>query len=328
MPANLTPQYYQAEEEYRRAQSAPERVVCLERMLQRIPRHKGTDRLYGILKAKLKEARQEVQAGQAAAKGGRRYRIPRQGAGTAVIIGAPNSGKSRLLAALTNAQPQIAEFPFTTREPLSGMMPWEDLHVQLIDTPPITENSLEPYLTDFVRTADLVLLTFDGSSDEAATETAEVIRQFSNRKTILSDRSGFDDDDFSIVHVKTLLTVTRGGDRDADTRLELFREQLGIPFRAMCVDLDRSRDVERMRESIFAELEVVRVYTRRPGTAARFVDPFTLPVGGTVEDLALKVHGDLAATLKFAKVWNVGANEGRSVGRDHVLQEGDLVELH
>jgi ribosome-interacting GTPase 1 len=328
MPANLTPQYQKAEDAYRRAQSPQERVECLEQMLQLIPKHKGTEKLQADLKTRLKEAREEVQTEKHAPKVGKSYRIPRQGAGTVVVVGAPNSGKSRILAELTSAHPQVADYPFTTREPLPGMMPWQDVAVQLIDTPPITDAHLEPYVTGFVRSADLVLLCFDGSSDDAPAQTAAVIDQLRARKTVLDTFSGFHEDDFSQVHLQTFLVVTRGDDADVPTRLELFRELCATPFTTHLVELTRADSVAALRDSIYHALRVIRVYTKKPGKPAEYDSPYTVPAGGTVDDLAHKVHKDIAGSLKFAKVWGASAHDGQTVGREHVLADRDLVELH
>lgn len=328
MPANLTPQYSKAEEEYRRAQTSEEQAACLEKMLQLIPKHKGTEKLQADLKTKLKEARAEQQAEKSSAKKVRSYRIPRQGAGTVVVIGAPNAGKSRILAELTNAQPEVAPFPFTTREPFPAMMPWQDISIQLIDTPPITDSVFEPYLLSFVRTADLVLLCFDGSNDDAAEETLAVLNQFESRKTLLSGQTGFDDDDFSKLQVRTLMVVTRGDDPDVDTRLEFFRDMAPREIPQLRVELDRKESAEELRNRIFELLGIIRVYTKAPGKPASYDSPFTIPIGGTVEDLASQVHRDLADKLKYARIWGTGVHEGQSVGREHVLHDRDLVELH
>ncbi|MBX3437299.1 MAG: TGS domain-containing protein [Planctomycetaceae bacterium] len=329
MPANLTPQYHKAEDAYRRAQTAEERVTCLEEMLRLIPKHKGTTHLQADLKTRLKETRAEVETEKSAGKSTRSFRIPRQGAGTVIVIGAPNAGKSRVLKELTNAVPEVAEYPFTTREPLPGMMPWEDIKIQLIDTPPITESHIEPYVVGFVRSADLVLLCFDGGSDDAPEQTAEVIAQFETRKTRLSRWSGFDEEDYSIVHVKTLLLVTRGDDADASERLAFFHDiRPDVDLTVLQIELTRTDSIDELRNGVFEALGVIRVYTKKPGKPATYDDPYTLPRGGTVEDLAVKVHRDLAETLKHAKVWGQAVQDGQTVGREHVLADRDLVEIH
>lgn len=328
MPANLTPQYQKAEQEYRRADSAAEQVACLERMLTLIPKHKGTEKLQADLKTRLREAREQIEQEKQAPKTGRSFRFPRQGAGQVVILGGPNSGKSRILAELTNAAPEVADYPFTTHEPSPGMTAWEDVQVQLIDTPPVTDSHIEPYMTNIARSADAAVLTFDGSSDDGPEHTAAVIEQFAERKTRLSNVTGFDEDDFSYVNLRTLLVVTRANDADAGTRLEFFREMVPAKFETLSVDLDAAADVETLRTAIYGLLNVIRIYTKRPGKPAEQVDPFTIPKGGTVEDVALCVHRDLAETLKFAKVWGESAHDGQSVGRDHVLCDRDVVELH
>jgi len=328
MPANLPPQYKKAEEEYRRAQSAAEQIVCLETMLRLIPKHKGTEKLQVDLKTRLKETKAEAETEKKAPKAGKSYRFPRQGAGTAVILGGPNAGKSRIVKELTHAHPEVAPYPFTTREPAPAMMPWHDAAVQLVDTPPVTAAHVEPSMTNLVRTADLALLCFDGSSDDAPDETAAVVRQFADRKTRLAAETGFDEDDLTIVNVKTLLVVTRGNDPDVDTRLEFFREACDTPFETVRVELDDPASREALRDALYRALNVIRVYTKAPGKPADRTAPFTLPAGGTVEDLAGKVHHDFAEKLKFAKVWGPSARDGQTVAREHVLRDGDLVELH
>jgi uncharacterized protein len=329
MPANLTPQYQKAEEEYRRAQTPEEQVHCLEQMLKLIPKHKGTEKLQADLKTRLKEARGAAEhVAQTPKKVGKSYCYPRQGAGQVVLVGGPNAGKSRILAELTHATPEVAPYPFTTREPLPGMMAWEDVAVQLIDTPPITDSHFEAYLTSIVRSADLALLVFDGSSDDAPDQTVDVVRQLAARKTELAAQSGFADEDFSTVRIQTRLAVTRGDDPGCDDRLAYFQEALPHEFPVLKVEFDRPESRDQLRRAIYEALGVIRIYTKRPGRPAQLDDPFTIPVGGTVDDLALRVHREMAEQLKFAKVWGTSARDGQSVGRDHALADKDVVELH
>src|SRR3974377_1535749 len=164
MPANLTAQYLKAEEEYRRAGTVEEEIRCLQVMLQEIPKHKGTDHLQADLKSKIAKVKKELQEEKRSGKKGRGIRIPRQGAGTVVLLGGPNAGKSQLLSRLTRATPEVAPYPFTTHTPIPGMMPWEDVFVQLVDTPAITADYLEPYMQGLIRAADLALLLVDLAS--------------------------------------------------------------------------------------------------------------------------------------------------------------------
>lgn len=328
MAVNATPQYKKAEEEYRRAQSVEEQIACLEKMLVLLPKHKASEKVQSDLKTRLKEARGELAAEKAAPKKLRTYQFPRQGAGQIVILGGPNAGKSRLLAELTSAKPEIAPYPFTTREPYPGMMPWEDITVQLIDTPPITDTYFEAYMQNIVRSSDGVLLCFDGSSDDAPDHTAEVIRQIEQRKTVLARESGFVEDDLTQIRIKTLLVATRADDSGCADRLAYFDEMFPGRFDVLAVEFECPESVAELRTRIFQMLGMIRVYTKAPGKPADYKSPYTIPIGGTVEDLAEKIHHDLAAKLTHARIWGSGVHDGQSVGREHVLADKDLVELH
>ncbi len=332
MPANLTPQYQKAEQEFRRAQTTADQIECLQRMLQLIPRHKGTERLQASLKTRLKEARQQLVAA-ASTKSSHPFRLPRQGAGRVVIIGPPNCGKSRILAELTRATPDVSPWPFTTREPLPGMLLWRNVQIQLIDTPAICAGSLEPWQLNLIRTSDGVLLVMDGSSDDAPEQTATVFNELAIRKTRLSTTSGFDDNDFAVLNVPSQLVVTHADAEDWVLRLEMLRDLLPGKLPELAVELDQPETLHALSEVVFQLLQVIRIYTRRPGETADMSDPLVIPAGSTVEDLALSIHEDLFHQLKHARIWRDDCQssktlDGLTVGRQYVLQDRDVVELH
>jgi ribosome-interacting GTPase 1 len=330
MAVNLTPQYHEAEAEYKKAQTAEDKLACLKRMWVELPKHKASEKLQAEIKKKMSDLKEEVEHEKKhGKKGGVSYKIPKQGAGQYVVLGGPNAGKSRLLTRFTRATPEVAPYPFTTREPHAGMMEWEDARVQLIDTPPITPDFMEGYLSSMVRTADAVILMVDVSDDDGPFAAEPVLERLAQVKTILVGELPADPgDDPGIQHVKTLLVANKIDLPGAEDRLQLVREMFGERFPIHPVSLEHGTGVEELRDTIYKFLNVIRVYTKKPGKPADMASPFTLPVGGTLTDLATLVHRDLADQLKSAKVWGTGVFDGQSVQRDHVLHDKDVVELH
>jgi ribosome-interacting GTPase 1 len=328
MAVNLTPQYLEAEAEYKRAQTAEERLECLKRMWALVPKHKASEKLQAELKTKLSEAREEAEREKKAPKKGVSYKIPRQGAGQVILVGGPNGGKSRLLTRLTRATPEVAPYPFTTREPHAGMMEWEDVRVQLIDTPPITADYLEGYLSSMVRSADGALLVVDLGDDDGPLAAEAVVERLAAVKTVLTGQPPTENDDSSIHHTRTLLVANKLDLPGAAERLELVRELFGERFPVQSLDAESGRGLEELRTAIYRMLNVIRIYSKRPGKPPDMDSPFTVPAGSTVLQLAEVVHRDLAEKLKSARIWGTGVFDGQTVTRDHVLHDKDVVELH
>src|SRR5262245_37870000 len=186
MAANLTPQYLEAEAEYKKAQTAEDRLACLKKMYSLLPKHKASEKLQADLKTKISDTKEEIDREKKhPKKTGVSYKIPKQGAGQYVILGGPNVGKSRLLTRLTRASPEVAPYPFTTHEPHAGMMDWEDVHVQLIDTPPITADYLEGYLPGMIQSADAALLLIDLGDDDGPFAADTAIERLAKSKIFL-----------------------------------------------------------------------------------------------------------------------------------------------
>ncbi|MDR1053242.1 MAG: 50S ribosome-binding GTPase [Planctomycetaceae bacterium] len=332
MPANLTQQYKKAEDNYRRAETPEDELRWLQVMLAEMPKHKGTDHLQAKLKTQISQVKKniETQKSRGSSSGSTRsFRVPRQGAGTAVIIGAPNAGKSQLLAALTRATPEIAPYPFTTKQPQPGMMAWEDVFVQLIDTPPITPDFLEPYIVGMLRSADIALLVVDLGDDSGMEQAKDVIDKLKTTKTRLAAESSLDEEDVGLAFTQTFVLANKIDEHDAVERLELFHEICPLPFREFKISANTPESLTELRNTIYQALNVIRIYTKDPRKKEPDRDkPFTLTQGGTLLDLAELIHKDYATNLKFGKVWGRAVHDGTMVKGDYVLNDLDVVEIH
>ncbi len=329
MAANLTPQYLKAEEEYRRAATTEDEIKWLETMLREMPKHKASEKMQSDLKTKISKAKKDLEVERKSGKKGTSVRIPRQGAGTVVVLGGPNAGKSRLVSALTRATPEVAPYPFTTRTATPGMMPWEDVAVQLIDTPPITADFLEPYMQGMIRGADTALLLVDLGADDGIEQCQALLDRLNATKTRLAARSSLDEEDVGLSYTQTFLVPNKIDDPDAEVRLEMLHELLPLDFREIVISAETGQGLEALKAAIYESLDVVRVYTKTP-TAKEpdMTRPFTLRRGSTLADLAGLIHKDFVDKLKSARIWGTAVHDASTVKPDYVLHDRDIAELH
>jgi ribosome-interacting GTPase 1 len=326
MPTNLPPEYYKVEERYRAAESDSEKATYLEEMLSTIPKHKGTDKLRADLRRKLSKLKAAAQAKKKVGKHASAFAIDREGAGQVVVIGYANVGKSALVAALTNAEPEVADFPFTTWKPSPGMMPIDNIQVQLIDTPPLNRDFVEPELMDMIRRSDLILLMVDLQA-EPITQLERSLSLLEEHRIVPAHRIDEYSEEVRLTFIPMLILVNKTDDESLDEDYEVFKELFGEGWSMLPFSVKNLRNVERLKKLVYDRLDVIRVYSKAPGKEPDLAAPFVLEKGETVEGFARKVHLDFYENLKAARIWGKGVYDGQMVGRDHVLHDGDVVEL-
>ena len=329
MPANLTPQYKAAEQRYREATGYEEKLAALREMMALLPKHKGTEKLQADLRHRIAKVEEESERGKKG--GGRRFdpgHVPREGAGQWVLLGPPNAGKSALLRTLTRAHPEVAPYPFTTRVPLPGMMPFEDVQVQIVDTPAVTPAHHEPYLTNLVHGADGVVLVLDVTADDVA-ESVRTCMALIERAHVWPATRVLPAEALPLLATRPVLVAGNKRDLDPDGAFgALAREAAGTDLPFFSISAEHGLGLEELRPVLFEQLERIRIYAKEPGKKPDFERPFVLPRGATVHALARAVHKDVAERLRYARIWGAARFDGQQVDSDHVLADRDVVELH
>ncbi|MEW5975473.1 MAG: TGS domain-containing protein [Acidobacteriota bacterium] len=329
MPANLTPQYLEAERRYKQAASTGEKVQALEEMLSIIPKHKGTEKLQADLKSRLKKLRAELE--KPSGSGGRHDTfdvVKREGAGQIVLLGAANTGKSSLLAHLTNASPEVAAYPYTTRLPQPGMMPFENIQIQLVDLPAIDREFWKPRLSGIIRNADGGLLLADLAAPDTLEQVETTIAILEEAR--IHPASARDDSSLTggAALLKTLLLASKS-DRDPQgSAVEVLRELYDSRLPVLPVSTSDPQSLATLKVRLYEMLGIIRIYSKPPGKKFDPGDPFVLKKGSTVLEAAAHIHKDFADKLKFARIWGSEKYDGQMVQRDHLLEEGDVVEFH
>jgi hypothetical protein len=328
MPANLTPQYFEAEQRYREATTPHDKIRALKQMYAVMPKHKGTEKLQADIKRKISKLTEELEHVK---KAGRRHtdHVKPEGAGQVVLVGPPNGGKSSLVDALTHATPETAPYPFTTKKPNPAMMPYLDIQIQLVDMPPITESYYEGWLSNIIRECDLVLLVVGVDDLDPDGGLAAVLAHLKESNVILSGRevSGEDGPDFRVVTKRALLALNKVDLGGAGIAAQLIRPVTGdIPV--IEVSCKTGDGLEDLKKRIYETLGIIRVYTKVPHKDPDMSRPYVVKRGTTVLELAETIHKDFRDHLKFARLWGHAKFDGQPVEKEHILEDGDILEIH
>lgn len=338
MPANVTPDYKAAEAAFRQARDPEERLACLREMHRTIPKHKGTEHIRADIKTRIKELTESLAAPRkGAARSGPATVIRAEGAAQVALLGPPNSGKSALHGRLTGSHSPSEPYPFATQYPQPGMMPVDDIHLQLVDLPSLAPEHPIPWIANALQPADCCLLVVDLAHAGTIDRIASLHDLLAERRIHLVDRwpkhgdvtGGIDDPDPFAVYLPSLLVVNKidlePGYRDD---VEVFEELTGYTYPFLGVSAETGEGLDGLGRWLVDHLGVVRVYTKIPGQEADLTRPFTVRHGQTVHDVARLVHKDVARTLRYARVWGSASFAGQQVGPDHQVIDGDILELH
>ena len=342
MPANLSPDYKAAEVAFRRASEPKERLERLREMLRTIPKHKGTEHLQADIKTRIKQLTEELAAGRkVGARSGPSHVVRPEGAAQIALLGPPNSGKSTLHDRLTRSHAEAGPYPFTTQFPQPGMIPYEDINLQLVDLPPVTDQYTVPWIVNALQPADAALLVVDVGPPDCVDQLGGLLSALASRKITLvpewkrprgaateaTDEAEEIADPFAIRLPCALVAARADENPNADEELEILQELLEIRYPSLAVSARTGDGLDALAKWLFEALEVVRVYTKAPGRPPDFGQPFTVRRGDTVHDVARMVHKEIADSLKFGRLWRNASSNGRQVGRDYRVADRDVLEL-
>ncbi len=327
MPANLPPEYIEAEEEYRNADSKHDKIEALQRMLSLLPSHKGTDKIEADIRRRISQLKKSSKKKKGPTRAKTPDQIESQGAGQVVLSGMANTGKSALLDMLTNASPQVADFPFSTYEPTIGMLDYQDVQIQLIDTPPLSGEHVESWVFNLIRKVDLVLLLIDGSVDRPIEQLRQSVEIFSAEGIYLfAPDADFAIDEIGRTNRKGLIVVTKDDELQRKDHINKLEEFAELP--AITVSILNESSLESFSETIFHGLQKIRVYTKKPGEQPDLEEPYLLDKESTVIQAVKSIHRELVKQLDYVRIWGSGKFDGQEVAQDHVLMDGDVIEIH
>lgn len=300
MPINASPEYYKAEKLYLEAKTLEEKISRLEDLIRAAPKHKSSENLLAELKTRLKKLKEKQEKakkiGKSTKKGIKKENFQ------CVFVGLPNSGKSSLLVKLTNAQPKISPYPFSTHSPEIGTMDYEGIKAQIIDLPPIGSPALDQGL---INTADCLLIVIESLSD--LQKISLYLAKAHGSKIIILNKSD-------------LLS------QEEQRKLEATLKSKKLP--GILVSATANQNIEQLKELIFGQMHVIRIYTKEPGKSAT-KEPIVLPENSTVKDVAESILKGFSSKIKETKITGPSSKfPNQIVSLSHICKDLDIIEFH
>jgi ribosome-interacting GTPase 1 len=389
MPTNLPAEAKRKWAEVSAARNPREKIQLMQEFLSLVPKHKGTAKLCAQVKKQMAVLRREIEEKKhrRAGRGGPKFFIEKEGAAQIALLGLTNSGKSSLLRAVTNAKVEVSPAPYTTREPVPGIMNYEDIQFQIIEAPALMEGSADGkawglQTLALARNADGLILIIDLSQNPTSQlstilgelekarisvfkprgrveiekkhmgvglriivvgklvdctlkDVEELLKSYRLTDAIvkISGEVALDDVEDAVfestVYKPTIIIANKVDVENVENNLKLLENQIGGKLPLLAVSCEKRYGLEKLGETLFKALDIIRVYTKEPDERAHSEKPFILRKGATVYDLAKNIHSDFSERFSFAKVWSKRlVFSPQKVGATFTLEDGDVVEIH
>lgn len=302
-PINAHPEYLEAEKKFNYAQTDEERLIALEEMIKTAPKHKGGESLRKQIKSRHKKLREKLNKEKQKAKSrGKSQPSIRKGDMQAAIIGYTNVGKSSILKALTNVNPKIASYGFTTTQPEQGILNHQGCSIQIVDLPPVGSESFN---RSIAHSADTLLIVVEKIHE--LEELKEFLLKFKSKQIIIFNKIDLYDDS-----TKRKITETLKSKR----------------YNFVLTSTLTNEGIEELKEKIFKSFSKIRVYTKQPNQDKHDNEPMILNPKSTVEEAAQKTLHGMAKSIKKVRIWGPSSKfGGQVVGMKHILKDKDVIEF-
>jgi len=391
MPTNLPPEAMDKWELVEAAHTPKEKMDAMIEFLKYVPHHKGTMKLRGEMNRKISLIRADLdkkkRMGTGKSSGGPKLFIEKEGSAQIALIGMTNVGKSCLMTATTNSKVIVTPTPYSTHEPVPGIMSYGHVQFQIVEAPAVMEGSADGRAAGHVtlglaRNADGVILMVDLSRDPIE-QLELILAELEKSRVLVSKPSGKVDIDrrhagaalriiligklldcsmqdvedllrsykitdaivrisgeirlddvedaiFETTTYKPAVIVANKLDlKGTEANLKLLKQYVNGRLPIVAMSCEQKTGINELGRALLESLNVVRVYTKDPGSREDTGHPFVLKHGATVNDLTKNIHKEMLQNFMFAMVWAKRLPfSPKKVGLGFILEDGDIVEIH
>jgi hypothetical protein len=297
---NQSPEFIAANKKYLQSQTDEERLLALEEMMKHMPKHKAGESMRANIRTRYKKLKQKIQTNKKKKKSGK-HGIKKEGI-QVVLVGLTNSGKSSLLSTLTNAEPKIDSYEFTTKSPVIGTLHYQGIQFQIIDMPAVNYEEFEQGITN---TADILMIII--------TE----ISQISEILPFLEKAEG-----------KKIICFNKSECLSSEQKRKISETLKTKKFSFSIISCITKENVEQLKSLLLENSGMIRVFTKSPEQKNPEKKPVILKPGSTVEQAAEKI---LKKGIKIKEVRVTGPSSkfpNQKVGLKHELKDKDIIEIH